>query len=175
MGLIHPMNTQVMLDIETLGTRPGSAILAIGAVKFGDREIISEFYQRIDLKSCVRHGLTIDPDTVLWWLKQDDAARLEITLPGDPLREVLFNFADWLQDPAAEIWGNGANFDNTLLAAAYHATEIPLPWKYSNDRCYRTLKAMHPEITIERTGTHHNALDDARSQALHLMAILAPQ
>jgi inhibitor of KinA sporulation pathway (predicted exonuclease) len=27
-------------------------------------------------------------------------------------------------------------------------------------------------VTLERTGTHHHALDDARFQALHLMKIL---
>jgi inhibitor of KinA sporulation pathway (predicted exonuclease) len=27
-------------------------------------------------------------------------------------------------------------------------------------------------VTLERTGTHHHALDDARYQALHLMKIL---
>jgi inhibitor of KinA sporulation pathway (predicted exonuclease) len=27
-------------------------------------------------------------------------------------------------------------------------------------------------VTLERTGTHHHALDDARYQAMHLMKIL---
>jgi inhibitor of KinA sporulation pathway (predicted exonuclease) len=27
-------------------------------------------------------------------------------------------------------------------------------------------------VTLERTGTHHHALDDARYQAMHLMQIL---
>jgi inhibitor of KinA sporulation pathway (predicted exonuclease) len=27
-------------------------------------------------------------------------------------------------------------------------------------------------VTLERTGTHHHALDDARCQAMHLMKIL---
>jgi inhibitor of KinA sporulation pathway (predicted exonuclease) len=27
-------------------------------------------------------------------------------------------------------------------------------------------------VTLERTGTHHHALDDARFQAMHLMKIL---
>jgi len=38
------MKTQIMLDIETLGTRPGSVITSIGAVKFGGGEITSDFY-----------------------------------------------------------------------------------------------------------------------------------
>jgi inhibitor of KinA sporulation pathway (predicted exonuclease) len=31
---------------------------------------------------------------------------------------------------------------------------------------------LRPSIKLERVGTHHNALDDAKSQALHLMKIL---
>jgi inhibitor of KinA sporulation pathway (predicted exonuclease) len=34
------------------------------------------------------------------------------------------------------------------------------------------LKNLHPQVTIERTGTHHHALDDARYQAMHLMKLL---
>jgi DNA polymerase III epsilon subunit-like protein len=166
------MITRVMLDLETFGTRPGSAIVSIGAVKFGDGKIIGEFYQRIDLKSCVDCGLVIDPDTVLWWLKQSDEARLELTLPSQHIAAVLQQFAIWIGPVETEVWGNGAAFDNALLAEAYHALQLRMPWRYSKDRCYRTLKNLHPEIVMERNGTHHHALDDARSQAHHLMRIL---
>jgi hypothetical protein len=50
-----------------------------------------------------------------------------------------------------------------------------LPWKYWRNRCYRTLKNLHPEVPIERTGIYHRALDDARSQAVHAMQLLRLQ
>lgn len=34
---------------------------------------------------------------------------------------------------------------------------------------------MHRDVPIERLGTHHNALSDATSQALHLIKMLAPR
>jgi inhibitor of KinA sporulation pathway (predicted exonuclease) len=34
------------------------------------------------------------------------------------------------------------------------------------------MKNMYPAIKLARTGTHHNAVDDAASQAYHLMNIL---
>lgn len=46
------------------------------------------------------------------------------------------------------------------------------PWRYSNERCYRTLKSMAPHIEIQRTGTHHNAVDDARAQAEHAIRLV---
>lgn len=169
-----------MLDLETLGTAPGSAILAIGAVKFGGGQILADFYRRIDLKNCIASaGLTMDPSTVLWWLQQAEGPRLEIVKPGELLVDVLFGFSEWAltaQHPEMEgepeVWGNGASFDNVLLSVAYERMLMRRPWKYSNDRCYRTVKNLYPEIPLPRTGTHHNALDDARSQAMHLMAML---
>lgn len=166
------MKTQVMLDLETLGNKPGAVIVAIGAVKFGGGEILDEFYRRIDPQSCVASGLAMDVSTVLWWLKQSDAARLEIVEPGELLGQALLDFRRWLDTQDAEIWGNGAAFDNVLLAAAYDAAGITVPWKFWNDRCYRTIKNLHHEVPLPREGTHHHALDDARSQARHLMAIL---
>lgn len=161
-----------MLDLETLGNKPGSVIVAIGAVKFSDGEITSSFYELVDPETCVSAGLRMDSATVMWWLKQADEARLEITKPGKDLREVLIAFASWIGSDDAEMWGNGAAFDNVLLAAAYDSTGMERPWKFWNDRCYRTLKSLRPDVPMDRAGTHHNALDDAESQARHLMAIL---
>jgi len=167
------MKTQIMLDIETLGTRPGSVITSIGAVKFGGGEITSDFYIRIDMQSSVDAGLVIDPPTLLWWLQRSEKARSELLAPSVPLRQALEAFSAWVADPEAEVWGCGVGFDNVLLDTAYAYLQVRPPWKHWNDRCYRTLKKLHPTITLKRTGTHHHALDDARYQALHLMQILS--
>jgi hypothetical protein len=168
------MKTQIMLDLETLGNRSLSVIVAIGAVKFGGGKILAEFYERVDAQSCIDVGLRIDVSTVFWWLKQNDAARAEICKPGLKVKDALLRFTEFVADPDAEIWGNGASFDNVLLSDAYDRTRLPRPWKYFNDRCYRTIKALHPDIPMRRTGVHHNALHDAKSQAEHLMEILRP-
>ena len=169
--------TNVMLDLETLGQSAGAVILSIGAVKFSggvvSRVVSSEFYRRISPQSCVNVGLKIDPDTVMWWMKQGDAARSEIVKDGINVSLALMEFSKWVGDPDALVWGNGADFDNVLLASAYRAVNLPLPWKYYNNRCYRTIKSLNKDIKIERSGTHHNALDDARSQAFHLMRCLS--
>ncbi len=172
------MNDQnFMLDLETLGQTPGSVIVAVGAVEFGDGKIIREFYERVDAESCVKAGLKMDVATVMWWLEQSDAARAEIVRPGLPLSEVLTKFGVWLDHDTqaagqAKVWGNGAAFDNAVLKAAYEALRLPVPWRYSGDRCYRTVKACFTGIPQIFMGTKHNALDDARAQAIHLMELL---
>lgn len=162
---------RIMIDLKTLGMAPGSALLSIGAVKFGNGEIWDQFYSRIDLQSCVDLGLTIDPSTVFWWLAQNESARLEVAKPAPHVAAVIQDFRMWSGDDA-EIWGNGAAFDNVLLACAAKAVGIEMPWAHRQSMCYRTVKNLYPEIELVREGTHHNALDDARSQALHLMKML---
>lgn len=167
----------VMIDLETMGNRPRSAIVALGAVFFSSAGLGPEFYARIDLESCVRAGLRLDTSTVLWWLGQEDAARREIhdqTLPRVELRTALGQFTDFLAenfDGNMDLWGNGSDFDNVLTVDAYEAVGLEPPWKFWNHRCYRTLKALRLDMRIPRNGTHHNALDDAKSQALHAIEL----
>lgn len=162
-----------MLDIETLGTRAGSVITSIGAVQFSALGLGREFYRRIDSTSCTEIGMTVDLETVNWWMLQGDEARAEMTRPGEPVTAVLEDFAGWIGGPDACIWGNGADFDNALVAEAYRRAGLSVPWKFWNNRCYRTVKSLlGRDIRMEREGTHHNALDDARDQARHFLAIM---
>jgi hypothetical protein len=171
----------IMLDLETLGTTPGSVVLSIGAVAFdGDvgGGIGDTFYNTISVKSSLKAGLTIDASTLLWWSKQDRAAYQEaLNKDAHPLADVLEEFGEWLAYVAEgeyrerKLWGNGADFDLTLLLACYRAVDLEAPWKFYNHRCYRTLKALYPEVRAERSNNHH-ALDDARNQAEHAVAIL---
>lgn len=161
-----------MLDLETLGTKHGSVIIAIGAVVFTDKGLGEEFYLRVDPADCQTHGLKIDAATVFWWMNQNDDARREVTKPGEPLTVALDKFSEFvITSMPYKVWGNGSNFDNALLRAAYEATGMPTPWKFYADACYRTVKGLVPEIPITNTGAKHNALDDAKSQALHLIKI----
>lgn len=162
--------TAVMLDLETMGNEPDSAIIAIGACEFSSAGIGSVFYEVVDLASSVHHGGVITPSTVLWWMDQSEQARAQIRRRGEHITTTLRNFAEWL--PAgAEVWGNGAAFDNVILASAYRRLLLPVPWDFWNDRCYRTVKNRSAVRMPERTGTLHNALDDAINQAKHLILI----
>jgi exodeoxyribonuclease VIII len=167
----------VMLDLETMGNGPDAAIVAIGAVEFDLKsgEIGERFYAVIDLESSVEFGGVMDAETVLWWLKQTEAARAEFSRGGAPIADVLCDFARWLHRRGEDVhlWGNGANFDNVILASAYRRMNMGPPWEYWNDRCYRTMKGMVPDIRRERLGTKHNAADDAETQARHLIRIMA--
>lgn len=80
-------------------------------------------------------------------------------------------FSDWAPKDMRP-YGNGASFDLSILKAAYDAVGLKAPWKFWDERCYRTIKNDYSQIEPdERAGTHHNALDDAKFQALHAIKI----
>lgn len=173
--------TNVMVDLETWSTSPNAVITSLGAVKFNlnpdnsGGTIIDEFYYRIDPQSCIDVGLEMSVDTILWWMKQPNDARAEFQKPTWNVKDVLALFSSWLADDSINIdlWGNGSDFDNVLLANAYRICGRELPWRYFNNRCYRTLKNLYPTVpSMVNLGVKHNALDDAKSQANHLINIL---
>jgi hypothetical protein len=166
---------KVMLDLETMGNNSNSAMIAIGAVAFDDSQITGKFYTEINLQSAIDSGGIVDGSTVTWWLKQSEAARkaFENNDNAPHIMAALGSFSTWYKEVnGGEVWGNGAMFDNTILGNAYSNNDLVQPWKFWDDKCYRTIKGMYKNIKLERVGTFHNAVDDAESQALHLIKIL---
>jgi hypothetical protein len=162
----HP---HIMVDLETMGTAPGSAIVSLGAVAFDPvaGTLGEEFYRVISLRSCQNRGLTMDPETVVWWTQQSEAARGQLNKPdAEDLGSVLGWFASWWRRQQGQFfWGHGANFDEPLLSWACRAAHVVQPWKYWDARCTRTLFAITGERPNRAKGVHHNALDDAKAQA----------
>lgn len=171
----------VMIDLETMGTRPDAAIVSIGAVSFNIEEgLMSKFYVPVSLKSSVEHGGTMDPDTILWWMQQSDEACKDIIEATTPIDLALRQLDQWMayvvnhDNDLEGVWGNGAMFDNVIINEAYRRLGKGVPWTFRHDKCYRTKKS-ESSLKIRRIGTHHNALDDAKSQALHLIEIWKEQ
>lgn len=162
----------VMVDLETLGKGSNAAIVAIGAVEFHSVFGLGrEFYTIVDASSSVKAGMVIEADTVKWWMCRSAEARDIFTFEGVSLFNALDTFRCWFP-PRAALWGNGAAFDNVVLANAFELVGVKKPWEYKGDRCYRTLKNLYPDVPAVYEGTHHNALDDAKNQARHAVAML---
>lgn len=171
------MTEHVMIDLETLGTGHDAVILSIGAVKFDPEgnTIGERFHCGIDPESAVRFGQKMDPKTVMWWMGfERDAARARLmTMQKLDLPTVLEGFQMWYGMKSLPTWGNGATFDNVILRHAYTLLELPCPWGFWDDRCYRTIKNLRPDIPMQRVGTLHDALEDAVSQAIHLQQLMS--
>jgi hypothetical protein len=173
MAELHPP-CNVMLDLETWGNGNKAAIISIGACKFDKDDILDCFHVGVDPASCDAFGLEMDADTIMWWIDPDrDEARREwLKLERIDLASALLGFDLWCKTgptPIA-IWGNGSTFDNIILRSACEATGLNYPVSFRQDRCYRTMRDLTDKAMV-REGTHHNALNDAVSQAKHLQRI----
>lgn len=167
--------TEIMLDLETLSTKPNAHILSIGAVQFDQHGLGPAFYTIIN-PEVPQPNAHIDAKTVHWWMAQSAEARAEFDDPGTTLAQALDDFSQYLsataQGDKIQLWGNGAAFDNVILRAAFDRCGITAPWSPFSDRCYRTLKNLAPHIPLETNGTPHNAINDAANQAEHAVKIL---
>lgn len=176
----------VMVDLETMGKKHNAPIVAIGAVVFDPAtgSIGESFYKVVCLESSVNWGAVIDPSTVIWWLKQSSEARSAIVNDDAiPLLDALLQFREFVSDNVAggskkaQVWGNGASFDNSILRSSYDCIAEDYPWEYWNDRDVRTMVELgqaisfDPKITIPFEGSRHNALADAIHQARYVSAI----
>ena len=176
----------VMVDLETMGKKHNAPIVAIGAVVFDPAtgSIGESFYKVVCLESSVNWGAVIDPSTVIWWLKQSSEARSAIVNDDAiPLQDALLQFREFVSDNVAggskkaQVWGNGASFDNSILRSSYDCIAEDYPWEYWNDRDVRTMVELgqaisfDPKTTIPFEGSRHNALADAIHQARYVSAV----
>lgn len=146
-------NYEVMVDLETLSTRPGGVILIIGAIKFKRNEIWNEnidkkdlekfdtFYKRITIDSCIEKGMIVDSETLKWWNKQDNVIKYEALNNPDriPIKQALQEFSNWFGNDRTLIWGNGSSFDCGILGEAYKRCDMTIPWKFWLERDLRTI------------------------------------
>lgn len=167
------MIKRAMIDLETLGTKPGCAILQIGIVcNFADgitgKDIDVSMPVRLDVEQCLR---TVDPNTVAWWMRHPAAWARQCFLQRDSFRpEVAAKNALFLLSVCDEVWANSPSFDCAImLDFIFHfAPSEGIPWRYGKERDFRTVRAMHPEIVYTPPADAHDALSDARAQAAYL-------
>lgn len=184
--------TKIMLDLETMGLKPGYVVLSLGAVLFDETGPIEpsdgadpEFHVRLDHNVQHAVGLRTDPDTAVWWMGRDaEAQNALLEMDVVPAQAALAAFADWVCEVAdgenddgtvkVEVWGNGANFDAPMLREVYEALGLKCPWAWYNERCYRTerrtltalIRRYGGEVNEPRNeGIKHDALEDAQYQA----------
>ncbi len=180
------MFTHLMVDLETMGKKPGAPIVSMGAVFFdpASGKIGAEYYQVISLESSMSFGARPDASTILWWLKQSPEARSAIVVDDTVgLVEALEQFLDFIAENAAngsknvQLWGNGSSFDCSLLEEAFELADTPFPIPHWNYRDVRTVvelgKAvgLNSRYDIPFEGDQHNALADARHQVKYVSAI----
>ena len=160
----------IMVDLETLSTKPNALVLTIGAVRFdpfaNDGVLkdgpngMDQFYARIDPESFTWPDVDIDDGTVEWWSKQSEDVRKEAFAEDNrqPIAKVMEDFYRWCQ-PFDRVWANGSTFDIIILENICRNLGRGIPWQYYQVRDARTVYKMVPHYERVNPALHHAAWD----------------
>ena len=182
------------IDLETPVTC-AAGLFSIGMVPFNEdtNEIYggATFYARVRFAEVIDAG-HVSGGTMRWWMEADNGPRYEIVKNQKDAQPYQLGVADamgfmyalgnFLQPRGMLMpMGNSARFDvggfeSTALALGLvpknENGEKQLPWLYWNELDLRQrvldcklFAGVNMKDAIQRTGTHHNAVDDAIHQA----------
>lgn len=160
----------LMIDLETLGTESDCPVISIGACVFDKTEIKDTFYITLNVEDQIDAGRRPSGATIKWWMQQDQAAQKVFKEDAIDTKIGLQMFIDFIKSQVTvskvKPWGNGSNFDISIIENLLKMYNLEVPWNFYNVRDLRTFKedVYDGKLTI-REGTHHNALDDAIYQA----------
>jgi hypothetical protein len=170
-----------MIDLETLSTRPRAAVISLGYALFNEDGALAADEIIFDVEEQIQRGRNVEASTVAWWASQGESAKsvFEKSIKyGLTASAGMGKFASVLKEHCPNrknllVWGNASTFDIVLTRdlCEHMAPQHWRLWDYPNERCYRTaVNIFDPEKkhAPERTGTHHNAMDDAIWQAEYL-------
>lgn len=184
------MRRHYMLDIETLGTKPGCVVLEYALRHFLDEDednggytIVSGMFlnTRIAVDTQVKEGATIEFDTLKWWLNTD-SLRLQNVI-NDEYAQSPRIAAKWLQESinwqGAIIWARDPDFDCTIMEDFYSRFGTPGKriWHFANKRSHRTLMGLAGIKHVPAKDAHSAVADvDAQIEsAIIALRILTPE
>lgn len=165
--------THMMLDLETLCTKPTATILQVGGCWFDEDGIIETFNDYV-LWENDEQQRTISPSTVSWWNKQDTTVRDYVWYGGQRrhLKDAINFISKTYSGKFDYIWSKGS-FDVDILANICQQYSIPQFWKYYQVRDYRTLLGIANDVFgyKEEKSNSHDAEKDAINQAENVIKI----
>ncbi len=177
----NPMSqgTEFMVDLETLGLRPGCVLLSIGACTIHEfLDPNNQFYQNISVESQPpSDGFHVNPLTEQWWSTQPLEARQALEVNQITLKQALIKFHDWIAtypEPYT-FWAQGPHFDYSIYEEACRLTNTSSPFRFFMVRDTRTVYdlggVLKHEVEYERSGlVMHHALSDCIEQTYRLIA-----
>lgn len=184
----------IMVDLETLGTRQDAIVLEISAVEFNCHtgEIGEVFDAKLDIDEQVQYRRSLNCETLQWWFKQDEEARKNIF--DEDVDIIRFNipwelaeFSNFVERcnnkcnsdsdrRVVKLWGNGSLFDLGILQNMYetYLPNMKLPWKFWAVNDVRTIVDLNPDVkrNCKFDGTPHCAVDDCKHEIKYLVETL---
>ncbi len=178
--------TDVILDLETTGRRPGVAIIQIAAIlcNVNTGEISDNYFETgIQLSGQTKKGFEVDTGTLTWWMNENPRLFSRLSTSKTTYVEAGREFQNWYRSlpnhKELRIWGNSNRFDIGILEGWYRKALGPNYsfnpfWNTWNERDLRTIFNLAPDLRkkVKFNGTKHNAHDDAKHHLKEVHTIL---
>lgn len=173
------MYTDLMIDFETLDTRPTAAVTQLGWCLFNAKERRTGFKHAGYKIKPNTDERSVSWDTICWWMKQSDEARSQM-ISGDfiSVGSALgkLNTEILLSGSAVAIkrvWACGSDFDLPIYANCARQHGTVAPWQFWEHRCLRTLYevAGYEKSDRHKAEVAHVAEYDALAQAKDVVTI----
>lgn len=165
----------LMLDFESLGLLATAPIVRVAAVYFDPKNGREgrNIDIKINLKHSVQDGAEIEPDTMLWWFKQDPAVFNQVFVEDHGLLPaVAFDHLNDFVSGADFIWCHP--LDVKFMEEKLYRYRIEPSVPYNKYRELRTLMHLAGLSTqdLPPVGDAHDPLDDCRFQIQYCVAAL---
>jgi hypothetical protein len=167
----------LMLDIETLGKRHDAMVTQIALVPWLLDQPNQEYLPPVQIflplapQELLIPPRVIDSSTVLYWMKQDDAARSRFGENESTdmeelkayLQNLVFRFMRFVGNEEYELWARGPQFDVVIVESLLAQFGLTVPWNYTKVRDLRTLMSAaglstsdvpRPSHMIEHVAVH---------------------
>jgi hypothetical protein len=160
----------IMIDIETLDTKPTAGILSIGIVLFDVNNINKDLIEieiLIDTNDLQKYNFTSSQSTLEWWNKQPEQVRNRAFTDGNrvSILEGLTKLNNICEEyKPIRFWSQGINFDFVILENALNECKITPYWKFYQLRDSRTIQNILNYIPINKPAESHNAIEDCKYQ-----------
>lgn len=178
------MNKSLMIDIETLDTKPSAIVLSVGGCFFdldNPNTTIQELYQNsiyleLNPKEQENKNRTISIDTLTWWLNNDlnlKAFFENISINTGRNLKLLSDFI--ISNQIKSVWSKSPSFDMNILDSLFSDFNMTFPIGFRDRFDVRTVLEIRKltEISkIKLQGNGHHALNDAINQTLMICNVL---
>lgn len=171
----------IMLDLETLDLGPKSVITQVGLIAYplDDPETeMRRIEETLPVQPQVALGRTINFQTVLWWMKQEEAARKHLAESvGNDMEQLLAlvrsihrKLSDLIRSVGEgniELWARGPQFDVVNLESLFTDCGLNIPWRYDTVMDLRTLAKLAgvKSEDVDHAGlVPHIAVEDCKFQ-----------
>lgn len=154
-----------MIDIQTVGTRPTSAIIALSAIKFDfGSDNMDAFTVNIDPTNWMRLGLTYEKSTIDYWKSVDSSFKDILFTNRVDLESGMDSFLKFLGDDPKSLnyWSYGTLLGFPIISHNLGIIGKQEPWIVSNVMDSRTVFKVFGvnRKDFQKTTKYHNPLLD---------------